>query len=384
MDKSNESTPTSKYWMSLEQWRQDPEFKELAEKEFLSSHLQSEDGKDGWARREFLKLMGASLALTTFGCVRRPVQKIIPYVKKPGELIHGLPNYYASSWNDGLEAFGIVVTTRDGRPIKIEGNPDHPANRGGMSARAHAMILKLYDPDRFTGPKRNLQNETRSNRETVGVKWEDLDTAVVEQLQKGKVALLTSTVMSPTTQALMDEFSGAFGAKVYRYDDVGYDAVTEAQKASYGQSALPLYHLDRAKYIVSVNNDFMGTWLTPTSLQQQFMQQRRKLPESNKLVVFESLLTLTGSNADQRFRIRPSQSLDLIMALLHEIVVIRKVSRYASDQEVFARHFVFRFGPRVPGARFSPDCGGGGSFDRQSRSILDFGGWFVGGYREVG
>src|SRR5205823_1877935 len=102
------------------------------------------------------------------------------------DVIHGISNYYASSMTDGLEGIGILVTTRDGRPIKIEGNPEHPANRGGMSARAHASILQLYDPDRFTGPKHNLQNEKRTNHEAVGVKWEDLDKAVIEQLKKGK------------------------------------------------------------------------------------------------------------------------------------------------------------------------------------------------------
>src|SRR5580704_14509831 len=151
---SSPSTP--KYWRSLEQWRNDPEFIKMAENEFLSSPLQSSDGQDGWARREFLKLMGASLALTTFGCVRRPAQKIIPYAKKPFDVIHGIPNFYASSYVDGLEGIGILVTTRDGRPIKIEGNTEHPSNQGGKSARAHAHIMKLYDPDRYTSAKRNL------------------------------------------------------------------------------------------------------------------------------------------------------------------------------------------------------------------------------------
>lgn len=332
---TDDAKPTPKYWMSLEQWRNDPDFTKMAEKEFRTSPLQSEDGNDGWARREFLTLMGASLALTTFGCVRRPAQKIIPYAKKPLDVVHGIPNYYASSYVDGHEGLGLLVTTRDGRPTKVEGNPDHPANRGGMSARAHGHILKLYDPDRYTSAKHNLQNEKHTNRETVSVSWEDLDKAVIEQLKKGKVAVMMSTSLSPSTAALVEDFSSATGAKTYQYDEVSYSALSDGQKTSYGLEVVPRFAVDQAKYIVAINNDFLGTWLTPVTFQRQFMG-RRKGPtaEMNKLVVFESLLTLTGSNADQRFRIRPSQSLDVIMALLKEIVVVRKQSRYSSDDGV--------------------------------------------------
>jgi molybdopterin-containing oxidoreductase family iron-sulfur binding subunit len=335
MDKHQDNPTTPQYWMSLEQWRQDPEFLKMAENEFLSSPLQSEDGKDGWARREFLRLMGASLALTTFGCVRRPAQKIIPYVKKPADITHGQINYYASSYVDGVEGLGLLVSTRDGRPISVHGNPEHPANRGAMSARAHAHILKLYDPDRFGGAKHNLQNATRTNRETVGVAWENLDKAVIPQLQKGGVAVLTGSHYSPSTQAVMDEFAGAFDAKFYKCDDVAYCSFTSAQKDSYGDQGMPDYRFDRAKMVVAINNDFLGTWLNPVRFTRDFMSRRKKGGEAfNKLVVFESLMSLTGSNADQRFRIRPSQTLDVIMALLNEIINVKKQSRYAGDDGV--------------------------------------------------
>lgn len=324
MENTENNNPAPKYWMSLEQWRKDPEFLKWTEGEFNTSPLQSEDGKNGWARREFLKLMGASFALTTFGCVRRPVQKIIPYAKQPAEIVHGLPNYYASAYADGLEGLGIVVTTRDGRPIKIEGNSEHPGHKGGMSARAHASILKLYDPDRLTAAKRNLQNEKRSNFETINVKWEDLDKAVTAELSKGKVGLVVNTHLSPTTQSLIDDFAGTYGAKVYRYDDLSYDSVVEGQKASYGQAALPGYQFEKAKYILAINNDFLGTWMTPTFFARQFSAGRKADKDMNKLVVIESLMSLTGSNADLRHRIRPSQSLDVVMSLLHEIVVVKK------------------------------------------------------------
>src|SRR5688572_21578213 len=114
--------------MSLNEWRNDPEFQKLADQEFASSPLKSDDGSGGSARREFLKLMGASLALSSFGCVRRPAQKIIPYATNPLEVIPGKANIYTSSLIDGADGFGLLVTTREGRPIKLEGNPNHPSN----------------------------------------------------------------------------------------------------------------------------------------------------------------------------------------------------------------------------------------------------------------
>lgn len=353
MENTSDTNPNQKYWLSLEQWRQDPEFVKLAENEFRSSPLQSEDGKDGWARREFLKLMGASIALSTFGCVRRPAQKIIPYAKKPEGIIHGLANHYASSYSDGAEGFGILVTTRDGRPIKIEGNPDYPLQKGGMSARAHAHILKLYDPDRSTGAKRNLLNKEKTNRETIGVKWEALDQEVSAQLAKGKSALLSGSNYSPSTKSLVSEFAEAFGTKVLFFDDLDLSYIREGQKVSYGKAVVPRYKIDKARMIVAVNNDFLGTWLTPVTFQREFMAGRQPGADMNKLVVFESLMTLTGTNADERYRIRPSQSLDVLMGLLHELIVEKKLTRYAGETSFVNTLSAFGKNKRSVGVSFS-------------------------------
>ena len=127
-----------KYWLSLEQWGKDKSFKKLAGGEF-SRPLPSEKEAQGlWERREFLQLMAASMALAGFGCVRRPAEKIVPYIKRPADLRLGEENIYSSSYYDGEEGFGILVKTREGRPVKIEGNKDHPVNQGKLSARAHA------------------------------------------------------------------------------------------------------------------------------------------------------------------------------------------------------------------------------------------------------
>ncbi|MGE0529035.1 MAG: 4Fe-4S dicluster domain-containing protein, partial [Bdellovibrionales bacterium] len=132
-----------------------------------------------------------------------------------------------------------------------------------------------------------------------------------------------------------DEFAQSFNIQLYQYDDLPYDSKAEAQKLAYGERALPVLHFDKARLVVAINTDFMGTWYEPVRFQRDFMSVRKKRDQDiNRLVVFESLLTLTGSNADQRYRIRPSQSLAIVMGLLNEIVVTRKASRYAHDDSV--------------------------------------------------
>ncbi len=309
----------SRYWLSLEQWSEDPEFQKLAEQEFRSSPLRESDGEDGWARREFLKLMGASLAMASAGCIRRPVQKILPYNKQPEEVTFAVPNFYTSTYFDGSDALGLLVRTREGRPLKIEGNPKHPMNRGGTSARAQAHILSLYDPERIKGPLRNLLNKGKTNRDTINTKWEEVDDATVKQLAKGGVVVLTGAVNSPSTRALIGDFAQAFGAKHMMWEPLAHEEIREGQKASYGDDVVPFYRFDKAKIIISVDADFLGTWLMPTTFSRQFATARKDIENMPKLVVFDSAYSLTGANADVRVRIKPSQQIAVVMGLAHEV-----------------------------------------------------------------
>lgn len=307
-----------KFWLGLEQYNQDTEFAKKAESEFLSSPYKEEDGKDGFARREFLKLMGASIAMATTGCIRRPVQHIIPYAQAPKEITPGEASYYASTWFDGTEGAGLLVKTLDGRPIKVEGNPNHPMNRGGLTARAHAEILSLYDPDRLRGPKRNLLNKARTSFETVNVKYEEADQKIQAALAKSPTAFLTPSIVSPSLNALLSEVSHLWGAKHFVVDSIS-SSVREAQKNSYGKEVLPRYRLDLAKIIVSIDCDFLGTYLSPAEFTRDFSQSRKPGHEMNRLVAFESVVSLTGMNADDRVRIKPSQQLDVALALVHHL-----------------------------------------------------------------
>jgi molybdopterin-containing oxidoreductase family iron-sulfur binding subunit len=325
-----------KYWQSLEEWRQDPEFKKILENEFIVSPLAAAEaeGRGAWARREFLQLMGASLALTSFGCVRRPAQKIVPYVQRPQDVVEGIANYYSSSFSDGSEGFGLVVTTREGRPIKVDGNPLHPSNEGGMSARSLAHILSLYDPDRLNKPTQHLQNGTRSNRDTVAITHDVAFEAIGKALKSGKWAILTPSIVSPSQKALLEDFTGSLQGKHYTYDSMGAEVFSEAQALSFGTKVTPRLVLDRARYILAINADILGTYLTPTESQKQFGRGRKADDKMNKLVVIESLLTLTGTNADERYRIRPSQSADILALIAHELIVREKKSRFASSEAV--------------------------------------------------
>jgi Fe-S-cluster-containing dehydrogenase component/anaerobic selenocysteine-containing dehydrogenase len=321
------------FWMSLEHAdainsgdaAQLSAFANRAESEFLSSPHASEDGKDGFARREFLKLMGASIALATTACVRRPVQHIIPYAKAPKDVTPGVQNLYASTWYDGIEGYGAIVRTLEGRPIKMEGNPLHPMNLGAFPARGHAEVLSLYDPDRLTGPVRNLQNKTRSNRETISGAWADIDTKIAAALGKGSVAILSSTLPSPSTRAIISDFSRVFpGTRWVQYDTLGMDSVREAQRLSYGRAVVPRYRLDQAKMIVSIDADILGSYLSPVEFMKQWAKIRKPGPDQARFVMFDSMMSLSGMNADDRVRIKPSQQLDVVMGLLAEISRIGK------------------------------------------------------------
>ncbi|OQW52807.1 MAG: molybdopterin oxidoreductase [Proteobacteria bacterium SG_bin7] len=320
-----------KLWMSLEQYNNDPKFREMAETEFMSSPLR-EEGEVG--RREFLKLMGASFALASSACIRRPVNKIVPYVNRPVEVIPGVANYYASSFFDSGSGYGIIVKTREGRPIKIEGLPEHPVNGGGLSARAQAHVLNLYDPERFQGPKKNLQNAERKNRDTINISWEDADKEVFAQLKKGKVRILSGTLASPSTNSLLNAFQKAFGGSHVQWDVLGMDAVREGQQACYGQSVVPRYRYNKAKVIVSLGADFLGTFQNSVEATKEFAKGRVPGPLMSRLVVFESLLSLTGMNADTRIPVAPNQLLDAAMGLLHEIIIVGKKSSYAGNRDV--------------------------------------------------
>ncbi len=319
--KMEDKDKKNKYWMSLEQWREERSFKDLAQSEFVTPPFEPESGE--WDRREFLKLMGASLALTSLSCLRRPAETIIPHVIRPEDQVPGVSNYYASSYYDGGEGFGLIVQTREGRPIKVDGHSKHPINRGGMSARAHAHLLELYDPERLKTPYRNLFNEKKTNKETIRASFDELDAEVVNQLQSGKTALLTDYFPSPASLDIIQDFSKAYEVSHFVWDTKGLGACAQAQKDSFQTSRMiPSYDLNQAEMIVSVHCDFLGTFLSPTEHLRKFSISRKPNKKMSRLVVFESLLSLTGTNADTRYVVRPSEGAMVLLTMIDEILSV--------------------------------------------------------------
>ena len=207
------------------------------------------------SRRNFLKVFGYSFASAAIiSACRRPVHMAIPYITQPPEITPGKALYYATTFFDGHEYSSILVKTRDGRPIKIEGNSLSPFNREGTTARVQASVLSLYDDSRLKSPSAN--NKTAS--------WENIDEQIINELSginsaNGEIVLLTSTLNSPSTIKLINEFGSRFGNfKWVQYDAVSYSALLEANFACFGRALIPDYHFQNASLVVSVNADFLG------------------------------------------------------------------------------------------------------------------------------
>lgn len=320
-ERNGVSETPRKHWRTLAELQDTPEVRALREREFLTP---SEEPTEIPSRREFLKLIGAGAAFAAAGCARKPVEKILPYIRTPEEIIPGKAVYYASTCGECPASCGILVKTREGRPIKLEGMKEHPLNRGGLCARGQASLLNLYDPDRLKGPVA-VDRSTGAAKATT---WGALDVRVTRRLRGlgqtgGKVVLLTGTMTSPTTKALVADFLASVpsGSHVV-YDAVSSDSIAKAREISHGERLIPRYRLDRADLIVTLGADPLGTFLSPVEFARDFASRRR--PESgsmSKLVAIEPILTLTGTNADVRHRVRPEHMLGVALALANELHV---------------------------------------------------------------
>jgi len=298
-----------KYWKGLEELNKTPEFVELNKHEFAEP-IPIEDvltggGLEGRTpRRDFLKAVGFGVgAVTLAACQKVPVHKSIPYLIKPEEVTPGIANYYAST----LEGQAILVKTREGRPIKIEGNPNDILGKGGLSARAQASVLDLYDVTR-------LKNPLKDNGD---YGWEQTDSFVKSELEAikatgKKIHLITSTITSPSSLGVIADFIAAYPtAKHINYDAVSYTGIIQGNQNSFGKAVLPHYNFDKADVIVSFGADFLGTWISPVEFIRQYVQNRNnKSLEAKKMsrhIQFETSMSVTGTNADVRIPIKPSE-----------------------------------------------------------------------------
>lgn len=273
------------------------------------------------SRREFMRISGvaaASAAIAGSAC-RNPVEKIVPYVDRPEEIRIGKSNYYATVVSGSAAQYGVLVETRAGRPIKIEGNPDHPLSKGGTDARGQAAYRRLYDPDRQRNPLKVMKNDRHEE-----LTWGSLDASVTEALAKvksgGGVRFLTSTMSGSAQHALIKEIADALpDAKHYTYDPLTSQALSAAAELTYGTALIPHYHFDKADLVISLGSDFLGTWLSPVEFTKQFSSRRNVDGNMNRMVAFEGYLSLTGANADDRHRVRYTDLPYVAMALANQL-----------------------------------------------------------------
>ncbi len=251
-----------------------------------------------------------------------PVQKAVPYLQKPDNLIPGVANYYASTYVNGGDAIPVVVKQRDGRPIKIEGNELSSITKGGTSAQAQASVLDLYDVTRLRHP---LQKDGTNFKEVSTFDaFDKMIAAALGSLAGKPLVLLTATIHSPSTIQVINDFMAKYpGSRHVQYDAVSYSGMLLANEACYGKRALPSYHFDKAKKtIVSLGADFLGSWLSPVEFNRQYAENRRvsgEKPSLSRHIHFESMLSLTGSNADDRYTHKPSETGAVALALLAKL-----------------------------------------------------------------
>ncbi|MGE4233433.1 MAG: 4Fe-4S dicluster domain-containing protein [Bacteriovoracia bacterium] len=303
-------------------------------------------GQTDESRREFLKLMGASFAMLSLSaCTKRPVERIFPYLKKPEETTAGVSNWYASTCGECDSKCGVLVRTREGRPLKLEGNPSHPVSQGGLCARGQASLLNLYDADRLRTPIERSRGKTNQV-----LSWDDVDQKVIAKLKEvkqsgGSVRILTGELSSPTTEKLVREFTRSFSnASHIVYEPLAPEEVQNAQELSYGTSVLPRYRFDKANLIVTFGADFLGAWNAPVEHSKGYGKNKKiggmkfgakdSSPSVVKLITFESMMSLTGTNAEKRIRVRSGDELKVALALAHELILTEGKSKYAFDSEV--------------------------------------------------
>ena len=288
------------YWRGLEELADSPDFRAWLERELPRQ-------ASGWLpevdRRDFIRLMGASLALAGLsGCTRQPTEYIVPYVRAPEEIVPGEPLFFATAMPLGAGAIGLLAESHMGRPTKIEGNPDHPASLGATDVFAQASVLGLYDPDR-SQVILNI-NEIRP--------WsafaETLNRTLEAQREKqgAGLRLLTETVRSPTAAQQLRDLLAAFpAAKWHQYEPVNRDGARTAARLAFGKNVDTVYRLDRADVILALDADFLGC--APGNLRdvKEFCA-KRALATMNRLYVVESTPSNTGAKADHRLPLRPS------------------------------------------------------------------------------
>lgn len=332
-EETKRNTKRNKYWRSLNVLQNPDSQENIDAKKVEFPHSEDQainlDKMDAVSRRKFLALMTASGVFAATACTDyRDKGQIINYTTKPEAVQPGIANYYASTLNVAGNSWGVLIKTREGRPIKIDGNPEHPINKGKISNLAQSTIVNLYDPSRLKKPmvkgKKGLQLVPFEP-----VKWEEADKNIVKALNdavaSGKeIAILTEQVLSPTYAALLNDFVNKYPtATVYASSTFNNDVKNQAWQETYNTSDLfPSIELNKADVILSLDNDFLGVDGDYIENTRMFVSRRdvENIENFNKLYCVEGAMTITGAKADYRFRLTPELQFEFVAGLINEVI----------------------------------------------------------------
>jgi len=304
----NGNKPSEGYWQDVENKVQD---QEKTDKEFKDDEFDSFSVEK--SRRSFLKIMGFSVtALPLAGCVKIPVRAAIPYLYKNETVLPGVANWYGSTFN----GTPVLVKTREGRPIKIEGNAKSVFTKGGIGSQEQASVLSLYDSNRLNAPTVDGTN----------VEWNQFDEKLIAALNSAKEAgkeihIVTPSMASPSEIALIKEFTKAYGATHIAYDGTSDYSQTAANEISFGKKATSEYSFDKANLIVSFGADFLGTWGNSSANTKQYVAKRNPKAEGgmSRHIQIEPIMSLTGSNADFRHTKSLKDSRSILLGVLQGV-----------------------------------------------------------------
>jgi len=266
---------------------------------------------DGIQRRDFLKVVGAgSAGAGLLGCSTEDVERLIPYVVPPEEITPGVATWYASVCGGCSAGCGVWVRTREGRAVKLEGNPGHPVSRGALCSRGQASIQGLYDPDRLAGPMR------REGGELVSIGWDEAEALLAERVQGGE-SLFLSGKLGPTMADLADGFLSAVGGTRVEYEALSEAPLREAARIAFGRDVVPTYDLAGARLVLSFGADFLETWLSPVAYARGFTASAAvdEYGSKGRFVFLGPRLSLTGQNADEWLPLTAGSEATVALAL---------------------------------------------------------------------
>ncbi len=317
------------YWRSVEEFADTPEFEQFVKEEYPAH---AEEWEDGLSRRNFIKVMGASLALAGLsGCVIQPAEKIVPYVRQPEEIVPGKPLFFATAMTLGGVGVGLLAQSNEGRPTKIEGNPEHPGSLGATDVLAQASLLQMYDPDRsqevvYRGEISSWQNFTTQIR------------GAIDQLRGdggAGVRFLTETITSPTLIAQFKQILSELpNARHYQYEPFNNDNATAGAKMAFGTTAKTIYKFDEAERILSLDSDFLSSfnvrYTKDYSKARRYSEDKKEI---NRLYMIETTLSITGAKADHRLAVKPSQMPEIARAIAAALGVAGANSTYTENAQ---------------------------------------------------